>query len=684
MTGPELPLDAEPGRRPFAASSGALLAAVPIPWAVAAWAHGAVDGQTPLWTLLVLVLATGALLIGGLAISVHPRPGRLSATVGVLALPVLASARLHASPGLALLLVAAAIVGLSVLWQVGSPLFLPALQRTRAGSGRVRGSAALALAFWLTVGIGSYRGNQHVTFAVGVSMVLAVSIGVVWLVRRRRATDPRTRTIAGGLLATGLLGFATHGQLWSLVSSGAVYALIATVFGPRAERPDATASRWWATLFEHPERMFVSSFATMAAIGTVVLALPQSCVQDVSIGGIDAAFTAVSAVCVTGLVVRDTAVDFTLLGQIAVLVLIQLGGLGIMTFSTAALRVLGGRMSMRTESAVARLIGAKDRGRLVTSAQDVLRVTFVAEGAGTLVLTGLFLSHGDSFATALWRGLFTSVSAFCNAGFALQSDSLVPYHDAPWILHTVALLIVVGGLSPAVVLAVFARRQGARHTPIQVRIGLYAAAALIATGFATFLVCEWEHSLAGLSLADKLHNAWFQSVTLRTAGFNSVDLAVVHPATYLMMLVMMFIGASPGGTAGGIKTTTAAVLLASVWNTIRGGRDTRVFGRRIPERTVQRASVIVTVAVGVGCAGLFSLLLTQRIALPSLGFEVVSALGTVSLSQGATSQLDDVGRILVMGLMFVGRIGGLTIMMIMSQRSASRAVQLPAEDVDVG
>jgi trk system potassium uptake protein TrkH len=660
------------------------LAAVPIPWAVTAWAQGGVSSETAMWTLALVAAATIALLVAGLTISARPRLGRVLATLGAIAPVALAAPRLSESPGLTLVLATTSLISVAAIWRLAAPLFFPVLQRSHPGLGRVRGSAAIAFAFWLVVGISGEHAGFEVCAAVGVSMLVAIAVGVAWLVQRRHSANPRTRTLSAALLATIVLAAAAHEDLWSVVSCAAIYVLIATVFGPRTERADEAGSRWWSTLVEHPERMLVTTFATMAAIGTVVLALPQSSTSDMGIGGLDAAFTSVSAVCVTGLIVCDTPVDFTVLGQVTILVLIQLGGLGIMTFSTAALRMLGSRMSLRQESAVAHLIGAGDRSRLVASAHDVLRVTFVIEGVGMVLLALLFMLHGDSPGTAFWRGCFTAVSAFCNAGFALQSDSLVPYQSTPLVLHVVAMLIVLGGLSPAVVLAVSTRRDRARPTAVHAKICLVSAIVLLATGFVFFLMSEWDNSLAALPVAAKLHNAWFQSVTLRTAGFNSVDVAVVHPATYVLMLGMMFVGASPGGTGGGIKTTTAVVLLLSVAHTIGGSAAVTAFGRRIPERIVQRASVIVTVAVLCTILAVIALLLTQRIPLPAVLFEVVSALGTVGLSQGATAQLDDVGKVVIIVCMFVGRIGGLSIMMFISQRTATGGIVLPTEHVDVG
>lgn len=671
------PSSSAPGRRPHTTASGALLAASPVPWAVAGWA-----GADAVWATALGACASVALLAAGVAMSARPRLARILASAGLLALPLLAWLRLDESPALTLSLALLLLLALAGLWRVGVPLFVPGLRRVVPAAGRVRAAAATALAFWVTLGMGSDRVDGEATTAVGASFLIALAVGMRWLWQCRSAPDAGAKVIAAALLATLGLAALAHADPWALVSCGAIYALIAAVFGPRPAHVEA--DRWWRTLSEHPERLLVTTFATLVLAGTIVLALPQSAAGSSGVRGIDALFTAVSAVCVTGLAVCDTPVEFSGLGQAALLVLMQLGGLGIMTFSTAALRVLGRRLSIRQESAVALLLGARDRSRLIASAQDVLRVTFVAEALGTVILTILFLAHGDPLGRAAWRGLFTAVSAFCNAGFALQTDSLVGFQTDPLVLHTVALLIIMGGLSPVVVLALAGFRQRPGRWPTQVSVGLIAAATLLVLGWVFFLIVEWDGVLAGLAVADKVHNAWFQSATLRTAGFSSVDVAAVHPATWLMMLAFMFIGASPGGTAGGVKTTTVAVLLLSVVHTIRGAPHTAVLARRLPDRTVQRAAVVVTIAAAGVAVGLLGLLLTQQIPLPMATFEIVSALGTVGLSQGATAMLDDVGKLIVIACMFVGRIGGLSIMMFMSQRVRTGRVTIPIEDIDVG
>ncbi len=630
------------------------------------------------------VAAALVLAVGGLTIDRWAPVGRVLGTVGAGITLTLALPGLWESPGIALALAVAFLHCLVALWGFAPPLFRVHRRRGGPGLGHVRSACLVALLFWIVAAVSGAHVDHEVRIAVAASMLVAMAIGVAWLLGRGHRQVPGARPMILGLVTALALAALAHDDLWSFAGSAAVYTVLTLVFGPRTGSDDPAGAFWRTLLAEHPERLLVTSFLTLIAMGTVVLALPQSATSGTSIGAVDAAFTAVSAVCVTGLIVRDTPVEFTLLGQVTILVLIQLGALGIMTFSTAALRFLGGRMSLRQESAVARLMGNPDRSRLVTSAQDVLAVTLAVEAVGALLLTLAFLTTGDSLGMAAWRGTFTSISAFCNAGFALQSDSLIPYQHAPLVLHTVAVLIVLGGLSPAIVLAVSVRRDPLRPLPVQAKVCLAATAALLGFGFVVYLAAEWNASLAELAIPDKIHNAWFQSATLRTAGFNSVDLALAHPASYLLMLALMFIGGSPGGTAGGIKTTTAVVLLLSVVHTIRGSDRVTVFRRQLPARALPRAAVVVTVGfLGLGVASM-ALLLTQDIAMPLVLFEAVSALGTVGLSQGATAQLDGVGKLIVMVCMFIGRLGLLSILMIASQRHGPPAAVLATEEIDLG
>jgi trk system potassium uptake protein TrkH len=440
-----------------------------------------------------------------------------------------------------------------------------------------------------------------------------------------------------------------------------------------------------SSVLEHPPRMLVVTFLLLCFGGTVLLALPAATESGQPIAVVDAAFTAVSAVCVTGLATVDTPTTFSPFGEGALLLLIQVGGLGIMTFYTAALAALGKRLSLRHESSIAASANVRERQELVRTLVRLIVFTFVVEAIGAVLLTVAFLLHGEGFSSAFWRGIFTSVSAFCNAGFALQSDNLIGYQEDPFVLHVVATVIVLGGLSPAAALAIprLARRRRL-PVPLQAKLALVTTAFLLFGGFVLYAFLEWNVSLAGMSAGDRLHNAWFQSVTLRTAGFNSVDLVQTRPATQTMMIVWMFVGGTPGGTAGGAKTTTAALLVLMVVAAMRGQSYVDVFGRRVPHSTIYRAGAVFTVGILAAVGLLVGLQLTQSMELHVAIFETVSALATVGLSIGGTAQLDEVGKVLVMFGMFAGRVGPLTLFLFLTEQRGDELWKHPEEEVDVG
>ncbi len=420
---------------------------------------------------------------------------------------------------------------------------------------------------------------------------------------------------------------------------------------------------WWKVLFDHPARVLLTTFLALCALGTALLLLPVS-TPNGAIDAVDAVFTAVSAVCVTGLIVLDTPHDFTIIGQSFIILLIQLGGLGIMSIATVALHAIGRRLSLKHERLISS-ITESDQSGLLNSLVLIIKFTLVAESIGAILLATLFFRAGDSAADALWRGTFTAISAFCNAGFALQSDSLVPYQTNPLIVHVVAILIIAGGMAPATCLAVPRWLRGKR-TPIAAKISLTTTVVLLALGTFIILAFEWHGALSGLSMSDKLHNGWFQSVTLRTAGFNTVDIAAAASPTFLIMLCFMFIGGSPGGTAGGIKTTTVGILALTFWAQVTNRRDAIIERRRIKPFTVYRAITIVFSGGIIWLAIVFMLEATQQIAARDLVFEATSALGTVGLSTGATGALDPIGKIIIIIAMFIGRIGPITLFMLLS------------------
>lgn len=679
----ERPEPKAPQLRPQTGMSGVLLASAPIPFGVAAWAQDGVDARAPLWVLVVMIVAVLALLAGGLVVPFRARLGRGLAAAGAIGPLAVASPRLVESPALTLVALLGTAGALALLGNLGGSLLEVSARRAPLRAGRVRSAAITALAFWSIAGLASGTRGPAEIAAVGASMLVTAALGVGWALVAWHRTPIRVAIHIAGFVTAAALAAAHHGDLAAIVGSLGVYAAIAAALGTD---PHGTMMvRRWATLLEHPARLFVGTFALLSLLGALVLAQPQSASAGVGIGFLDALFTSVSAVCITGLTVRDTASAFSGLGLGTILLLMQLGGLGIMTFSTAAIRLLGQRMSMRQEAAVASLIGTRDRGRLIESAQTILKLTFASELCGALLLIPAFAAHGDAIGTAIWRATFTSVSAFCNAGFVLQSTSLIPYQSDPAILHVVGTLILLGSLSPIAVLTipalVFRRNRGIAAQP---KLALAVAGVLLVLGFVLVLATEWDHVLAGMSIPDKLHNAWFQSLTLRSAGFNSIDIAEVRPATLAIMMPFMFIGGSPGGTAGGIRTTTAAVLALAVVQAVLGRPAIVVFGRRIGGHTVVRAAVVMTVAVTALVVASVAILITQPIPMPVALFEVVSALGTVGLSAGATATLDELGKVVILVCMFVGRVGGVTLLMVMSQRTPPAAIDRPEEEIDVG
>ena len=311
--------------------------------------------------------------------------------------------------------------------------------------------------------------------------------------------------------------------------------------------------------------------------------------------------------------------------------------------------------------------------------------TLAVEAVGAAILTWVHASHGHGFALALWNGVFHAVSGFCNAGFALQSDSLVGFRGDPVYLVTMIALITLGGLGFAVLAAGWSRIRVERvtHVATQVKIVLVASGILLVLGWLWYSVAEWDRSLGGLTPGSKVLNALFQSVTLRTAGFNSVDLAPLGASTLLMMMAFMWIGASPGGTGGGIKTTTAAVLVSALPGLARGGGRVTLFGRRITLDTVYRSAAIAVTSCLVAFGALAALLATQTMEFKVALFEVMSALGTVGLSIGGTLSLDAVGKVVIVVTMLLGRTGPLTLALLLIRDGSSRVLH-PEARIMVG
>lgn len=438
---------------------------------------------------------------------------------------------------------------------------------------------------------------------------------------------------------------------------------------------------WLEPLVSHPARLLILTFFALSVVGTILLMLPVATSTGNYLSPIDAAFTSVSAVCVTGLIILDTPVDFSITGQIFILILIQTGGLGIMTIATITLHALGKRFSLKHERVLATMSGV-GLDQLYSSFKRIIVFTLVTEAIGAIILFVLFSRHESCFFSIAWRSVFTSVSAFCNAGFALQSNSLINYQHDPLILHTIAILIILGGLSPIACLFI-PRFLTGQQIPIQIFLILIMTGILLIAGTVLIASIEWDATLRNLSYMDRLHNAWFQSATLRTAGFNSIDISLIQPPTFIVMASLMFIGGSPGGTAGGIKTITLAVIILSVISIVRGRTNIIIKNQRIDTEIIYKAIAVIGTGFIVLFVIIMTLELTQTIPSGDIIFEAFSALGTVGLSTGATVQLDDVGKIIIIIAMFWGRIGPLTMFMFLSVPIIVDRIQYPAAKISI-
>lgn len=443
-----------------------------------------------------------------------------------------------------------------------------------------------------------------------------------------------------------------------------------------------------------PAQVLVLGFASLILVGAILLWLPISQAPGQSISFVDALFTATSAVCVTGLVVVDTATHFSLFGQIVVITLIQCGGLGIMTLSALMFLLMGRRISLQERLMMQEALGSFSIAGVVRLTKNIILTTFAIEGVGALLLTLRFMVD-HPFVEALYWGIFHSVSAFNNAGFDLTSASLRVFQTDPFIIMVISLLIIMGGIGFFVMEDVWRKRHWERFS-LQSRIVLRMTGWLLAIGTVLFLLLEWSNpqTLGGLGWVDKVFNAFFASVTPRTAGFESVPSGSLTEASLLLTMILMFIGASPGGTGGGIKTTTFSLIGLTVRGAARGSGEITVMGRRMPKDLLDKAVAVAAIAMSLilGVTGLMLVTERQALADPTSGvrfvsvlFEVVSAFGTVGLTAGLTPKLTILGRLLITMTMFVGRVGPLTLAVALAQRKMARtSVHYPEERVMIG
>jgi trk system potassium uptake protein TrkH len=426
------------------------------------------------------------------------------------------------------------------------------------------------------------------------------------------------------------------------------------------------------------------SFLFVILVGTGFLLLPRATPQKIAF--IDALFTATSATCVTGLIVVDTGSFFSQFGQVVILLLIQIGGLGLMTMTAFFSLILGRGMSVKESVLMSDVLSSRTLSRVSHLIVSILTLTVIFEALGVLAFYFSWSGvEGFEHGPLIYYSVFHSVSAFCNAGFSLFRDSFVGFQGSLGHNVTLTSLIIIGGLGFTVIVNLFRfvifKRE---RLSLQTKLVLAVTASLIIIGTILILAAEWNKSLEELPLLTRIMAAYFQSVTTRTAGFNTINIGGLTNACYLLMMVLMFIGASPGSTGGGIKTSTFGIFLGSVWSMLRGRDSVEMFKRNIPRDVVNKAlSVIILALMLLGTFG-FVLLFTQKGNPVHLLFELLSAFGTVGLSAGVTPHLTTLGKAVIIMTMFIGRIGPLTLALAIGQRRESVAYEYPDEAVMIG
>jgi trk system potassium uptake protein TrkH len=462
------------------------------------------------------------------------------------------------------------------------------------------------------------------------------------------------------------------------------------VIGHSGRRPQDYFLRGASTVRKarSPWVVLILTLFVITAVGTVLLALPIATAAGQHTTFLDALFTSTSAASTTGLIVADTATRWSPFGQVVILGLTQLGGFAFMTGSTLFLLLLvGRRTSLSDRLRVQAAGGVPQLGKVTDLVRRVAVFTLICEASGAVVLAAAFLLHGEDPATAAWWGVFHSISAFNNGGFDLFGEfrSLTHFAAAPAILIPIGVLVVLGGLGFAIVGDAWAKRRWVRLA-LETKLVLLGTVILIAVGTLGTAVFEWSNplTLGRLDPADRVINALFHSVSLRSAGFDSLGAGSLVDESLFLAIGLMFIGGASGSTAGGIKINTVAVLLVASWSAVRTTPSAIAFGRRIPNVIVYRCVAIFLV----GVTGAFVLALALQLtgSLPFLGvlFEAVSALSTSGMSTGLTTQFSTGGELMLIAAMFVGRLGPLVLVLALAQRTRPVAHRPAVEPVRIG
>jgi trk system potassium uptake protein TrkH len=440
-------------------------------------------------------------------------------------------------------------------------------------------------------------------------------------------------------------------------------------------------------LLRHPAQYVVVAFVSASLVGTALLLLPGMAHAGRETPLLTALFTATSAVCVTGLVVVDTGSHWSPVGEGVILLLIQAGGLGIVTLSSLIVTGLAGRLGLRHRLIAAASTGSLELGQVRSVLRGVVLATVIVEAVTAVVLiVRIWATHGEPFGRAVWLGVFHAVSAFNNAGFGLFRDSVIGYQNDPLVLGVLAGAVIAGGLGFPVWVQIAAHPRSPRRWDLHAKMTVAATIVLLVGGGLVITWMEWTNprTLGGLGILDSVTNGFFHSVMPRTAGFNSIDMGAMREPTRLITEVLMLIGGGSGSTAGGIKVTTFALLGFVIWAELRGDPDVVVFRRRVPTTAQRQALTVALLAVGGVIVATILLLLTTPLSQPDLLFEAVSALGTVGLTTGITPLLSGASQLIVIALMLLGRVGPPTLFAALVLREHGRLYRHPEEGPIIG
>lgn len=437
----------------------------------------------------------------------------------------------------------------------------------------------------------------------------------------------------------------------------------------------------------HPAQVIVLGFAGAVAAGTGLLSLPVAKTGDGGATFLEALFTATSAVCVTGLSTVDTPVFWSGFGQVVILMLIQIGGFGVMSFGTLLGVLTARRLGLKSRLSAAAETKSTGFGDVRGVLVGVLGISLIVEALLAVILAARFMAgYGYPPGEAVWRGIFHAVSAFNNAGFALYSDNLMGFVGDPWVCLPIAAAVIIGGLGFPVLFELVRQYRRPIFWGMNTKLVLVGSAVLLTGGTVFLTAVEWTNpaTLGALPAGDRVLAGFFQSAITRTAGFNSIDISQMHPVSWLGMDILMFIGGGPAGTAGGLKITTFAVLFFILSTELQGGTAVNIFGKRLSRAVHRQAITVVLLAIALVVGSTMFLMLITDFGQERILFEVVSAFATVGLSTGITAAMPPAGQLVLILLMFVGRLGPVTLGAALALRERPLLYEFPKERPLIG